>query len=711
VVALATERSTRTEAFFRTVAQLGVQAAEALEHAHQMGVIHRDVKPANLLLDGRGHLWVTDFGLAHCQGHASLTGSGDLLGTLRYMSPEQALAKRGLVDHRTDVYSLGATLYELLTLEVVFAGRDREEVLRQIAWEEPRPPRHFDKAIPKELETIVLKALEKQTAARYATAQELAEDLQRFLDGKPIRAKRPTLGERAAKWARRHKPVVAAAAVVLVVAVVALAISTGLIWQARTRAEARWQLARRAVDQMYTEVAQEWLEQEPEMEEMQQQFLLKALDFYEVFAQEQSTDPAVRRATALAYQRVADIQHKLGKGPRAEEAYHQAIGLFRRLADDFPATPAHRAALASCYRDLGHLLTQAKRHEEAEPAYRQAVALRQQFLDEDHTTCDVSRLQLAASLIGLATVLHYGRGRPQDAEAVCQQALTLLDDLAARPQLPARTASSWNQQGALRSRLAGMVGSRGNLPLERRLLEQAIDDQRAACQLRPRNPAYRHSLGYQLVRLARLRTRLGELEAAEVAYREALTLQEQLALDYPKTPAHRRELAHNHSDLGDLLFERGRHPEAEKAYRRCLDLRGELAVSFPEAPSDQRDLAWFLVTCPDPRFRDPDRAVRLATHAVEQAPQGGDCWRTLGVAHYRTGDWKAAVAALEKACALHSGGDGWEWFFLAMAHWQQGDRQQARVWFDRAVRWVEENKLPEASLRRFRAEAAALFDS
>src|SRR5207248_1474891 len=172
--ALSTERSAQSPAFFRTVAELGAQAAEALDHAHQVGVVHRDVKPGNLLLDGRGSLWVTDFGLAQFQSDAQLTMSGDLLGTLRYMSPEQALAKRVTVDHRTDVYSLGATLYELLTLEPAFGGDDRQELLRQIAFEEPGRPRRLNRAVPAELETVVLKALEKNPADRYATAGELA---------------------------------------------------------------------------------------------------------------------------------------------------------------------------------------------------------------------------------------------------------------------------------------------------------------------------------------------------------------------------------------------------------------------------------------------------------------------------------------------------------------------------------------------------------
>ena len=154
--------------FFRTVASLGVQAAEALEHAHQLGVIHRDVKPANLLVDGRGHLWVTDFGLAQLQKDSGLTVSGDLIGTLRYMSPEQALAKRVIVDHRTDVYSLGVTLYELVTLRPAHDGKDRAEILRKIGEDDPTPLRKLNPSVSPDLETIIHKAMAKEPSERYA---------------------------------------------------------------------------------------------------------------------------------------------------------------------------------------------------------------------------------------------------------------------------------------------------------------------------------------------------------------------------------------------------------------------------------------------------------------------------------------------------------------------------------------------------------------
>ena len=184
--------STRTPAYFRTIAHLGQQAAEALDCAHRLGIIHRDIKPANLLVDVHGNLWITDFGLARMQADSSLTMTGDVLGTLRYMSPEQASARRGIVDHRTDVYSLGATLYELLTLRPACDGRDRAEVLHRIAFGDPRPPRSDNPFIPRDLETIVLKALAKDVSSRYPTAHDLADDLRRFLEDRTIQARRPS---------------------------------------------------------------------------------------------------------------------------------------------------------------------------------------------------------------------------------------------------------------------------------------------------------------------------------------------------------------------------------------------------------------------------------------------------------------------------------------------------------------------------------------
>src|SRR5262249_50354262 len=199
----------------RNVARLGLQAAEALAYAHARGIIHRDIKPANLLLDTTGVLWVSDFGLAKTQEHA-LTETGDLVGTLRYMAPERF---RGECDARADVYALGLTLYELLVLRPAFDGQDRLHLVEQIGRQEPARLRTLDPRIPRDLETVLMKAIEKDPRRRYPTADELAEDLRRYLADEPIRARRIGPVERLGRWGRRN-PLVASlsAAVVLVAA-------------------------------------------------------------------------------------------------------------------------------------------------------------------------------------------------------------------------------------------------------------------------------------------------------------------------------------------------------------------------------------------------------------------------------------------------------------------------------------------------------------
>ncbi len=210
----------RGPAYFRWAAKVGQESADALAHAHEQGVIHRDVKPSNLLIDAKGSIWVTDFGLARRLADPGITHHDSLLGTPRYMSPEQA--RTGTIDGRTDVYSLGATLYELLTLHPPFDGQTAAELIDQIGQQEPAAPTTIDRRVPRDLETVVLKALAKRPADRYATAGELFEDLGRFLNREPVRARRIGPFGRAWRIARRHPGITAvsttAAAIVLAIA-------------------------------------------------------------------------------------------------------------------------------------------------------------------------------------------------------------------------------------------------------------------------------------------------------------------------------------------------------------------------------------------------------------------------------------------------------------------------------------------------------------
>ncbi len=187
------------------VVRWGLQAAEALAHAHQCGVIHRDIKPSNFLLDTEGIVWLTDFGLAKCADEVTMTLCGMLMGTPRYMSPEQAESVRRPIDHRTDVYSLGVSIYELATGRPVFDATAPMSVIAQILNDEPARPRQIRPELPRDLETVILTCLAKNPAQRYATAEAMAEDLRALSDNRPIRARRAGAVVMAAGFVRKRK--------------------------------------------------------------------------------------------------------------------------------------------------------------------------------------------------------------------------------------------------------------------------------------------------------------------------------------------------------------------------------------------------------------------------------------------------------------------------------------------------------------------------
>ena len=344
------QHSGRTKSRFRAAAKLAAQVADALEYAHDAGVVHRDIKPANLLLDGKGAVWITDFGLAHVAADVNLTQTGELVGTLRYMSPEQAAGRQATVDHRTDVYSLGVTLYELLTLRPIFAGTDRVTLLHQVLNDEPRALRQWDRAIPIELETIVLKALSKKPTERYATAGELAADLRRFLDERPILARRPTLLDRVRKWTRRHPSFVAAGVLLLVFGSIGMAIATTLIAQEHAvtkqraiEAEARFQLARRAADEMIS-LAEEELTDLPFQTGLRKRLLESALAYYQEFITLRSEDASAQADLELTRDRVQRILDDL---QAIQSDRNNFLLKIPEVLDDIAASPDQRSQITA----------------------------------------------------------------------------------------------------------------------------------------------------------------------------------------------------------------------------------------------------------------------------------------------------------------------------------------------------------------------------
>lgn len=344
-------RTAKRNGFYRTVARLGLQAAEALHHAHHQGIVHRDIKPANLLLDHEAGLWITDFGLAQFYAQDNnLTQSSDRPGTLRYMSPEQASGRAVVLDQRTDIYSLGVTLFELLTLEPAITGQTREQMQHQLQNVDLRSARSIDAAIPDELDTILTVACAKDPADRYATAGALAEDLRRFLDDVPILAKRPPITARVARWVRRHRAVSWSASITVLVLLAGFIVSTIFINRARARAEAAYfnekektveavkerlraqkafSEARDAVN-FFARIAATEMNDDRPNPDVRREMLETAVDYYEAFMAQRRDDPAAAKELGEAREAVADLLEELSV---IEDAYRNST-LARIVQDD-----------------------------------------------------------------------------------------------------------------------------------------------------------------------------------------------------------------------------------------------------------------------------------------------------------------------------------------------------------------------------------------
>ena len=360
----------------REAAGMTLQAARALEHAHAKGIIHRDVKPENIRVDESGTVWLTDFGLAKVLAAEALTETGDLLGTIRYMAPERF---EDFSDARADIYGLGLTLYELLVGRKAFAERDRATVIEAIREEGPERPRRVDPSIPTDLETIVLTAIALDPSDRYQTAAELAEDLERYLEDRPILARPAGAVERARRWCRRNRTVAAlgaTAAVSLILAAVFGWIGTlmttnalereeerrGEAEAATRRAVANEQLSLAALEEIFENLAggEDRPERGPRRRDPadEARLLESILSFYDAFAERNATNPRMRLEAARARRRVGMIQERRGFEEEAKEAFAKAVSLLEALHREFPDDPgfAHELAI---------LLVRTERHAEA----------------------------------------------------------------------------------------------------------------------------------------------------------------------------------------------------------------------------------------------------------------------------------------------------------------------------------------------------------
>ena len=613
--------------YYRKVAELGVQAAEALDYAHQLGIVHRDIKPGNLLLDGRGNLWVTDFGLAHMQqSDANLTVTGQALGTPRYMSPEQALAKRVVIDHRTDVYSLGITLYELLTLRPAFGSEDRQELLRQIAFEDPLRPRRLERGIPAELEIIVVKAMEKRPQDRYATAQELADDLRRFLEDKPIRARRPTLVQGMRKWMRRHQAVVWSATVctLLIVAVVA----SGMGWIAGDRAARRAKAAEsfdQAVQQGIAFMQQEkWPEAKAATQHAAGLLAGAGGDAGQQQRLEQ-LEADLNMAASLELVRLQKAEVKDGHfdGESADPAYAAAFRAYNLPVLELePEEAAQRiAASAIGAQLLAAIVDWSNIH--PEPTGKQKLKTLLRLADRNpwrRQVWDALDQKDGAKLTRLA----------QSAKALDQpptRLVTLGDTLA---QFDKPAAVAFLRQAQQRHPDDFWINHQLAFSLticKPPQLEEAIGYYRAAVALRPQSPGVHVNLG------AALKDK-GRLDDAIAEYREAIRIN--------------KDYAGAHNNLGNALRDKGQLDDAIAEYREAIRIKKDFAGAHNNlgvAVHDKGQLEEAIAECRE--------AIRIKKDFAEAHYNLGNALKDKGQLDDAIAEWREAIRIKKDYAEAH----------------------------------------------------------
>lgn len=589
--------------FFQTVARLGREAAEALHHAHEHGIVHRDVKPSNLLIDGTGKLWVTDFGLARIQNENGVTLTGDVIGTLRYMSPEQASGS-SLVDARTDVYSLGATLYELVTQKLAHPSDDRQKLLRQIVDEEPIAPRRHTPAIPVDLETVILGAMAKGLGERYKSAQALADDLGRFLEGKPTLARRPSLTDRAGKWARRHRSLVGLAACAVSVLAVLSAVGTVMLAreQARTsaalkvaqenaekaeqnfkRAEHYFQQARDTVDRFGVRLSDQLVEV-PGAEGVRRELLLASLKYYQQFVNDAENDPALRFDTALAHFRSAVMAAKLGAIGDAINEYKISQELLTQLTKSEPRRAEASAQLAIAHNNLGLLYADRGQSDLAQEQYRQAISIQQRLVFE-HTDDAHFAGALAESQANLGMLLDQA-GDPECAQKYLNDAVAVLRRLASvhkgQPQLSRNLAIALNNLSFVLRNTDASVAER-TVREAIAILERLTDGTKI--------DSSQNDLALCYNNLAALQSQKDNWQEAVASHKRAIALQEQMVRKSPAIVRYRGELATSFNNLGLAYCRINNTAEADAAFGRSRDLFAELAQDYPEELSYRSSLA------------------------------------------------------------------------------------------------------------------------
>jgi tetratricopeptide (TPR) repeat protein len=617
--------------YWQSVARAGLQAADALHYAHSQGTLHRDIKPANLLLDNHGTVWLADFGLAKAAQSDDISLSNDLVGTLRYMAPEQF---RGSTDHRSDIYSLGLTLFELLALRPAYEETDRSRLMQRITEGPPPAPGTINREIPQDLETIILKAVSHDANQRYQSAEAMADDLRCFLEDRPIQARRVGPVERFGRWCRRNKALAGLAGTTLFLLVLVAAIASvgyvrtknALQGEAveRGKAEANANLAMEALDRMFDRFSPSRIRMLPQpsvdgtaavpsspiLSKEAAALLEEMLPFYDRLAQQTVNDDKLRAGTAEANRRVGAIRQRLGQFDEAVKAYGRAIAILEELRSRSSADPGFKVEAAQIRNELGRLYTSQRQVGEAQEAHLAALAL----LESDEASPSASeraRFELARTYFFLGTQERPLPGAdPRKGDRPAQisnpqrdslaKAVALLKDLpsspAANPEYQHLLALCY-LEGATVGEVLGREARGG--------AERAIEILDGLVQAFPGVPDYAYDLSEAYARIHIPRPPIPDdtQRTIEDRFGKALSLVEKLVAEHPDIPEFRASEARLQDKLGSFHRQMERWSEAEQNFRNAIALQSPLVKQFPHVAYYSLWMATFRIALADTLIR------------------------------------------------------------------------------------------------------------
>jgi serine/threonine protein kinase len=559
----------------------------AIEYAHSRGVIHRDIKPGNVIVGEHGESLVVDWGLAKPLGRAatgaqpgermlvpssagtsSRTLPGEAMGTPAYMSPEQAEGNLETLGPRSDVYSLGATLYYLLTGKPPLEGDDIVALLRAAQKGEFPPPRRLEPSIDRALEAVCLKAMALKPQDRYATPRALAEDVERWLADQPVLAYPEPLWTRAVRRVRRHKQWVAAAAALLILTVAGLAIYNRQILMEKARTADQLAMTRDALRELLR-VSGENLAIVPNTERLREHLAQLVLDRYRRLGEEFPADPGVRLETAQVHRVIGGIARITGKFSRSQASYDKAVEILTSLCEGEPARADYRRWLVETYVDRGELDHMSGRTIEAEGDFRAAIGQ----ADKLRALRFPPSLQRAkaSALIDLSEVLALQDRRPEAREAA-DGAVGLLRPLAvAIPKSDLTIRDQWLLGLALTDR---GIAARGTGQPDRALRD--LDEAEEVASRVPREEDAYDDAQFQIACISNqrgelLREELSRFPESEKSYERAASILERLIEDHRLIPHYREELAVTTSGRASARHALGRISDAQRDCKAALD--------------------------------------------------------------------------------------------------------------------------------------------